>query len=305
MACLTYKQKSVFHLRWLIIVQGYLLVYGGGLPQLAAQTPTEREVIRAEELVSKDRLDQAIGIYEQLIINEHQLVQTTGNDAQLGTLHLRAGQLYLKQMRGESRPEIASALEASASLHFLRCSQTVQLDPSLKDGICVAQVNERLSPLQIIGSAYQVVVRHPIAFQGLVKSGSLLPRGPVSLEIIRAPESFPEARVIQIPQATPIDLTERDFMPSRPTLSNPENFVLSHLVPPEQRSPKESSSIPSLPGYLMTGVGVVALSAWSILRFTKASAQFNLNNDDERISWFLISGAPLTVLGGAWLVWTW
>ena len=96
----------------------------------------------------------------------------------------------------------------------------------IKSSVCESQVQQLTAPLLIVGEAYSINVIHPDYFKGPIKNGNLLPKGLVSIEFQKKANSPVEKQLIKIPMTSPLDFSEKNYMPPRPLLQNPIGLVL-------------------------------------------------------------------------------
>jgi hypothetical protein len=268
-----------------------------------AQRLHEKDVIKAEELLASGELDQAITLYEKtltVLINQR---AHTKNDAELGKVHSRIGQLYIKKMRGEPRPEYSLEYRSRAAFHYIRCTQSNNISSMLKESICAPQVAQLTAPLRVVGEAYQINVVHPIFFRGPARDGQLLPKGLVSVEIKKKPNSASEQRLIRLPMENPLDFTERDYMPARPLLDDPTGLVIRPQLgdPTYEKFHAQNRKIPKIPGYIFASIGIISLMTPIIMEVS----DFDNKMGDQGVRLLYLSGGISAGLGTGWLVWAW
>ena len=170
----------------------------------------------------------------------------------------------------------------------------------IKSSVCESQVQQLTAPLLIVGEAYSINVIHPDYFKGPIKNGNLLPKGLVSIEFQKKANSPVEKQLIKIPMATPLDFSEKNYMPPRPLLRNPIGLVLDQQGAKSQ-SYKTKTNIPHLPGYILAGVGLIGLSTGAILQISGVPNPMGKQGQDLI---YLTSGISLG-LGTGWLIWAW
>lgn len=275
----------------------------------AAQSDHERKVIRAEELLAEGALTEAVNLYEVALKNLIQR-QNPSDRAEIGKIHSRLGQLYLKQMLKASSGDYALEFQALAARHYLQCVQIKELSDIIRERICAPKVEELLAPIRVIGEPYLLEVIHPSAFRGRVTNGQLLPRGLVSISSQKSTTSPPEQSLIRIPQEVPLDFTERSYMPERPLLKNAKGLVF-RPVPnsPEYElyknalgnDPSLGTKVPIAPGVLMSGLGISGIITGVVIQGLK----LNVPMGAQGVKALYIAGGVFTTLGGAWLVWAW
>ena len=299
------------HLQSLFIFCILLIV---GVPVSQAVPTHQQDVIQAEELINAGQIDLALQLYEQILVRYNRRTTYEISEAERGKIHLRLAQLYQKKVKQEPTPEIAFELEARSAYHFLQCSRAEGLSSMLREDICGAQVKQRLRPLQVKGEVEQIIVRHPVPFQGPIKPGGLLPKGMVSLEVIVNKKRAPEYRVVSIPQTQPLIFMATDYMPSRPRMKNPAGLVLrpegqsvGFGDASDQRGPSSNSmrDVPTTPGYVMIGIGLAAFIAGGVIHFGDFTDAEIAAGKSRSVAWSMISGATLVTLGGGWVAFTW
>lgn len=263
-----------------------------------AQMPHESLVVKAEEALAKGRLDYSIETYETAL--QIHLSQTNPDDAELGKLHSRIGQLYIKKMRTEPRPEFSLDYRAKAAFHYIKCTESKELSQVIKSSVCESQVKQLTAPLLTIGEAYLIRVIHPTYFKGSISSGQLLPKGLVSIEFQKKVNSPLEKQLIKIPMANPLDFSEKNYMPPRPLLQNAAGLVLDS---PELSKSlyQNKTSIPRLPGYILAGVGLICLGTGAILQLSEVPNPMGKQGQDL----IYLSGGISLGLGAGWLIWAW
>ncbi len=284
-----YISFSIFIIALIIGNSGYSL----------AQSPHEALVIQAEEALAKGDLDFAIDTYETAL-QVHLRKRDDSNDAELGKLHSRIGQLYIKKMRTEPRPEFSLDYRSRAAFHYVQCTQSKDLTQIIKASVCESQVQQLTAPFQMIGEVQHIRVLHPLYFKGPLKNGQLLPKGLVSLEFQKKANGPIEKQLINIPLANPLDFTEKDYMPPRPLLDNPVGLVLDQQGV-KTKSYQSKTNVPKIPGYLLAGVGLIGLSTGAILHLSGVPNPMGKQGQDLI---YLSSGISLG-LGSAWLIWAW
>ena len=277
-------------------------------PAVFGQTGHERDVSQAEMLIDQQQIDEALNLYRQILTRYEQRPPSEISEAELGKLHLRLAQVYLKRAQVESSGDVMLLLESYAALHFWRCSRTKGLDSLLRDDICRRQVMERMAPLQVRGKFKELFVSHPEAFRGVIRPNMLLPKGQVILRV--TPERGPPTqKLINIPQETPLIFQAEPSLTAQPPLLNKRNTAGLILRPQgasdEQSNPSSKTlhSIPSAPGYVMVAIGVVGLVIGGL---AQAGIPAKPPAGKERtVKWSFISGASLMAVGGGWIALTW
>ena len=282
----------------IISITVYMVMAIYNLNNAFAQMPHESLVVRAEEALARGQLDFAIETYETAL--QTHLGQSNPDDAELGKLHSRIGQLYIKKMRTEPRPDFSLDYRAKAAFHYIKCTESKELSQMIKSSVCESQVKQLTAPLLTIGEAYSINVIHPEYFKGPVKNGHLLPKGLVSIEYQKKANSPIERQLIRIPMVNPLDFTEKNYMPPRPLLQNPVGLVLDQDGE-KSSSYKTASTIPRLPGYILAGVGLIGLSTGAILQLSGVPNPMGKQGQDLI---YLTSGISLG-LGTGWLIWAW
>ena len=290
-----FTPKSYCQIILMVIVT---MIIGAMLTPVFAQMPHESLVVKAEEALTKGRLDYAIETYENAL--EIHVSQKKPDDAELGKLHSRIGQLYIKKMRTEPHPELSLDYRAKAAFHYIKCTESKELSQVIKSSVCESQVEQLTAPFLTIGEAYLINVIHPTYFKGPIANGKLLPKGLVSIEFQKKVSSPLEKQLIKIPMATPLDFTEKNFMPPRPLLQNSSGLVLDS--PGINKSSYQTqTSVPRLPGYILAGVGLIGLGTGAILQLSGVPNPMGKQGQDL----IYLSGGISIGLGTGWLLWAW
>ena len=267
------------------------------------QTSHERSVTRAEELIAKDQIVEAIKVYEVALSEFISRSDQHAEEAEVGKIHSRLGQLYLKRMLNDGRSEHALEFRTQAAYHYLKCVRVSKLSSIIRERICAPKVSQLTAPLNIIGIANELKIIHPRAFRGPTANGQFVPRGLLSIEYrIKATRTL-ERRLIRIPQDRPLDFTERNYMPPRPLLGSAKGLVLAPAPNSEDYKAYMKAlkpvKIPLFPGILMGSAGIGGLITGSILQ----GLDLNTPMGDEGNKAFFIAGGVLTALGTSWLIW--
>ena len=301
-----YASAFGFHHMFILILSLILLT----TPQLSmAQSQHELRVVKAEELIARGSLPQAIEIYE-LALSDLLSGKTQYEQSEIGKIHSRLGQLYIKSMLRASNGDFAIEFQAKAALHYLKCVQVKELSSIIRERVCAPKVEELLTPLRVIGDPHHIEVLHPAAFRGKTGNGRLLPRGLISISYRKNESSLAEQRLIKLPQERPLDFTERSYMPPRPLLNSSNGLVLKPVPnSPEYKlyqsaleaGPNQGSHIPMAPGILMTGIGVGGLITGGVIQ----GLDIYVPMGDQGVKALYIAGSVLTALGAGWLTWAW
>ena len=278
--------------------------------QAQAESAHERAVIHAEELIAKGSLAEAISQYESTLnVLLSQELDSEGR-GEVGKVHSRLGQLYLKRMLKAPSGDYALDYQARAALHYLKCVQINELSSIIRERVCAPKVEQLLTPLRVVGKPYRLDILHPVAFRGATSNGQLLPRGLVSISYQKTVTTPAEQRLIRLPQETPLDFTERSYMPPRPLLNSTKGLVFKPIPSsPEyklyQRAIAQQSNsaqkTPIVPGILMAGVGIAGLITGGVID----GLSIDVPMGNEGVKALYIAGGVFTALGGAWLSWTW
>lgn len=279
----------------------------------SAQTLHEQEVSRAEGLIDSQEVEQALNLYREILQRYEQRPRSEISEPELGKLHLRLAQVYLKRAQIESNGDMMLLYESSAAYHFWRCSRIAGLDSLLRDDICRREVGDRMAPLQVRGPFQRLFVSHPEAFRGDVVPGAWLPKGRVVLQVTLK-QGDSKQYMLNLPQERPLELETPSLTVQPPRLSqrNTAGLILrpegSDLVMNKTKSNGGSQSkrtihqVPVVPGYIMAGAGVATLIASSLIYFDVIDPEAGR---DRTLNWTLISGASLVVVGGGWIAFTW
>ena len=298
--------------------------------QRASLKQTTRQ---AEQKVRDGKILDAIRIYESSLSE----LKSTGK------VHLRLGQLYQKRINPKMSNNFNAEMKAYAGYHFLKCLDGQDVSKLVRKQVCERELTPLLAPLKFRGvSGTTVEVLNPRPFQGFIKSGAFLPKGPVTLSVYNTSQRSPQQINVTLPHSKPLDFSPARFIPARPKLeqsSTAEGIQLSlgdapassqdktktslpssdrEQLPKDSQSPQLSfnnthsgdvntQSISRVPGYVLTALGVSLISAGVAFHFIRADdpAGFDKDNPADLPMYLWAPGLVLTGAGAGWLIWTW